>query len=57
MEQDLLEMSKDLKIKNEFVDMKKYKLKCDVCYKPLEGNKEAVEHSKSTGHINFVQFS
>ena len=57
MEEDLLEMAKDLKTKNEFVDMKNYKLKCDVCYKPLEGNNEAVEHSKSTGHINFVQFS
>ena len=50
-------MAKDLKTKNDFVDMKKYKLKCDICYMPLEGNNEAVDHSKKTGHINFVQYS
>lgn len=49
-------MAKDLKIKKDFVDLKKFKLKCDVCYTPLEGNNEAVQHSKMTGHTNFVQY-
>jgi len=56
IEEDLMEMVKDLKTRNDFVDTIKYKLKCDICYKPLEGNNEAVEHSKATGHINFVQY-
>jgi len=49
-------MAKYLRSKSDFVDMKNYKLKCDVCYKPLEGNTDAVQHSKETGHVNFVQF-
>jgi len=48
-------MAKDFKLNNEFVDMSRFKIKCDVCYKPFEGNEQAALHSKNTGHLNYVQ--
>jgi ubiquitin thioesterase OTU1 len=47
--------AKELKAKNKFVDTKTFKIKCNVCYTLLKGDKDVVEHSKSTGHTNFVQ--
>jgi ubiquitin thioesterase OTU1 len=40
---------------NKFTDTQNYSIKCNVCYQMFKGNDEAVSHSKSTGHINFVQ--
>ena len=57
IEEDLMEMAKDLKNKSEFVDMKNYKIKCNICCMPFQGNSEAIEHSKSSGHTNFEQMS
>lgn len=50
-------MAKDLKSKSEFVDLKKFRIKCSVCFKPFKENSEAIEHSKSSGHTNFEQIS
>lgn len=38
-----------------FTDTQNFSIKCNVCYNCFKGNDEAVMHSKSTGHINFVQ--
>jgi hypothetical protein len=57
IEEDLLEIAKDLKAKIEFDEKKNFNIKCNVCHVPFEGNNEAVEHSNSTGHNNFKQIS
>lgn len=55
--EEVLAIAKELKEKNKFVDTKTYKIKCNVCYSLLKGNEEAVSHSKTTGHTNFVQLN
>ena len=52
---EVMEITNKLHSLNSFVDTKNYSIKCNVCYKLLMGNQDAVSHSKATGHINFVQ--
>ena len=54
--QQAIELSKELKGKREFTDTGNFKLKCNVCYVGLVGEKEAVEHASATGHTNFAEF-
>lgn len=54
IKEDAILIAKELNEINKFVDTSNYSLKCNVCYALLQGNKEAVEHCKQTGHINFV---
>eukprot|EP01128_Nolandella_sp_AFSM9_P008083 TRINITY_DN4650_c0_g1_i1.p1 TRINITY_DN4650_c0_g1~~TRINITY_DN4650_c0_g1_i1.p1 ORF type:complete len:350 (+),score=64.65 TRINITY_DN4650_c0_g1_i1:68-1051(+) len=47
----------ELHSKGQFVDEYNYSLKCGQCGSAFVGNKEAVAHSKSTGHTQFEQSS
>ena len=40
----------------QFTDTANFTLRCLVCQKGLVGEKEAVEHAKSTGHQNFGEY-
>ena len=40
----------------QFTDMATFKLRCGTCQIGLKGEKEAVEHAKTTGHSNFTEF-
>ncbi len=50
-----MEITKQLNKMNKFTDTKNYKIKCNVCYQMFKGNDDAVEHSKLTKHVNFIQ--
>ena len=47
----------DLKDKRQYVNInsQKFEIQCLVCSQLLKGQKEAVEHAKTTGHQNFSQ--
>lgn len=49
------ELGRLLKESGQFIDPNLFALKCCDCGKPLEGQIEAVEHAKTTGHQNFSQ--
>jgi ubiquitin thioesterase OTU1 len=51
-----LELAKEAKSKRQFTDTANFKLRCLACQQPLEGEKQATEHAKKTGHINFGEF-
>jgi ubiquitin thioesterase OTU1 len=40
----------------QFTDVANFALRCLVCQTGLKGEKEAVEHAKSTGHQNFGEY-
>ena len=40
----------------QFTDTASFTLRCGVCQIGLKGEKEAVEHAKSTGHTNFAEY-
>lgn len=39
-----------------FTDTANFTLRCGVCQIGLKGEKEAVEHAKTTGHTNFSEY-
>ena len=39
-----------------FTDTANFTLRCGVCNQGLKGEKEALEHAKSTGHQNFQEY-
>ncbi|KAJ7516009.1 hypothetical protein O6H91_22G038600 [Diphasiastrum complanatum] len=39
-----------------FTDIANFTLRCAVCQKGVVGQKEAIEHAKSTGHGNFQEY-
>nr|CDI56637.1 cysteine protease [Melanopsichium pennsylvanicum 4]SNX87797.1 related to OTU1 \ len=47
------ELCAELKRKKYYTDTANFALKCKNCGKGLKGEKEAVEHAKSTGHGDF----
>lgn len=49
-------VAEEAKKKKEYTDVAKFDLRCLVCQKGLVGQKEAVEHAKSTGHQNFAEY-
>lgn len=40
----------------QFTDTANFTLRCGVCQLGLQGEKEAVEHAKGTGHTNFTEY-
>eukprot|EP00959_Pyramimonas_sp_CCMP1952_P074700 1560630-Pyramimonas_sp.AAC.1 len=40
----------------QFTDTANFALRCAVCQQGLKGQKEAVEHAKTTGHGNFCEY-
>jgi ubiquitin thioesterase OTU1 len=40
----------------QFTDTSNFTLRCGVCQAGLKGEKEAVEHARTTGHQNFQEF-
>ncbi|PNH03286.1 Ubiquitin thioesterase OTU1 [Tetrabaena socialis] len=40
----------------QFTDTANFTLRCAVCQMGLKGEKEAVEHAKTTGHSNFAEY-
>ena len=40
----------------QFTDTTNFTLRCEVCQLGLRGEKEAQEHAKKTGHINFQEY-
>jgi ubiquitin thioesterase OTU1 len=40
----------------QFTDMATFTLRCGTCQIGLKGEKEAVEHAKTTGHSNFSEY-
>lgn len=45
-----------LNAKRSFTDTANFTLRCGTCLVGLKGEKEAVEHAKSTGHANFQEY-
>jgi ubiquitin thioesterase OTU1 len=54
--QQAIELGNEFRKARQFTDTSSFKLKCLVCQKGLSGQKEAQEHAKSSGHINFGEF-
>jgi ubiquitin thioesterase OTU1 len=58
-EEDVVELAKDyaneLNQKKQFVNLATGQLICNECFAVLQGEKDAVEHAKTTGHTNFGQ--
>lgn len=46
-------LARELHAKREFTDLAGFQLRCLVCQQPLKGQREAQEHAKTTGHMNF----
>ncbi|QDZ18414.1 putative ubiquitin thioesterase OTU1 [Chloropicon primus] len=40
----------------QFTDTANFTLRCTVCQQGLRGEKEAQEHAKRTGHVNFAEY-
>lgn len=51
-----MEIANEAKASRQYTDVGKFTLRCLVCQKSLIGQKEAQEHAKSTGHINFGEY-
>lgn len=45
----------DLKEKKQYTNTNTFSLVCQVCFKGIEGEKEARAHAQETGHQNFAQ--
>ena len=50
-----LELAKEAKAKNQFTDIKNFKLRCLVCQDCFKGSEEANIHANQLGHINFSE--
>jgi len=50
------ELCQKLREMNYFTDTKNFSIKCNTCGTGLKGEKEAVEHAKSTGHSDFGEY-
>ncbi|CAZ82690.1 unnamed protein product [Tuber melanosporum] len=51
-----LELCRELKKRKYFTDTKSFSLKCNICKTGLKGQKAAVAHAKSTGHMDFGEY-
>lgn len=51
-----LELASEAKSIRQFTDVEGFSLRCLACQVPLRGQREATEHAKSTGHINFGEY-
>ena len=50
-----MEVCKELKKHQKYVDTQMFSLKCMQCGFLMKGQDEVIEHTKKTGHINFNQ--
>ena len=53
--QNSLVLGKELYKKNDYTNLQGFLLKCGECFELIKGQKEAVEHSITTGHTNFQE--
>lgn len=51
-----MEIANEAKTSRQYTDTAKFTLRCLVCQKCLVGQKEAQDHAKSSGHINFGEY-
>ena len=51
-----MNIARQCHLARQYVDFKNYTLRCKTCSTGLKGNKEANEHAKATGHINFEEY-
>lgn len=51
-----LNLVKDANRKRSYTDTANFTLQCGICQTGLVGQKEAMEHAKATGHVNFQEF-
>ncbi|XP_006855843.2 ubiquitin thioesterase OTU1 [Amborella trichopoda] len=56
VESQVLNLVRDAQRKRSYTDTANFTLRCGVCQMGLIGQKEAVEHAKATGHINFQEY-
>lgn len=47
------ELAKEVKSSRQFTDIQKFMLMCNDCKIRLNGQMEARQHAKETGHMNF----
>ena len=46
----------ELHRQRKFTDTASFTIRCLVCQRGLKGEKEALEHAKTTGHTNFAEY-
>ncbi len=51
-----VELGNEFRKTKQFTDTSNFKLRCLVCQNGMTGQKQAQEHAKSTGHMNFGEF-
>ncbi|XP_011079420.1 ubiquitin thioesterase OTU1 isoform X2 [Sesamum indicum] len=51
-----LNLVKDQQRKRSYTDTSNFTLRCGVCQIGLVGQKEAMEHARATGHVNFQEY-
>ncbi|KAF9672992.1 hypothetical protein SADUNF_Sadunf11G0102000 [Salix dunnii] len=52
----VLHLVKDQQRKRSYTDTANFTLRCGVCQIGVIGQKEAVEHAQTTGHVNFQEY-
>ncbi|KAF6173316.1 hypothetical protein GIB67_027011 [Kingdonia uniflora] len=52
-----LKLVEEAQRKRSYTDTANFTLRCGVCQTGLKGQKEAVEHARATGHVNFQEYS
>jgi ubiquitin thioesterase OTU1 len=55
VKEEIMEVCKELKKNEKYVDTQTFSLKCMQCGFLMKGQDEVIEHTKKTGHINFNQ--
>ncbi|CAG5095157.1 Oidioi.mRNA.OKI2018_I69.XSR.g14057.t1.cds [Oikopleura dioica] len=50
-----VEIARVLQAARQYTDVSKFSIKCEVCAKYLEGDREAALHVQETGHMQFVE--
>ena len=48
-------LANSLKLEKKYFDSSNFNIQCAICFIGLNGQKEALNHGKKTGHNNFQQ--
>ncbi|XP_055884078.1 ubiquitin thioesterase OTU1-like isoform X1 [Biomphalaria glabrata] len=51
-----LELASEAKSIRQFTDVEGFSLRCCTCQQPLRGQREATQHARATGHIQFGEY-
>lgn len=51
-----VELASEAKSIRQFTDVEGFSLRCMNCDQPLRGQREATEHARATGHVNFGEY-